>query len=186
MYVGETTNDYVKGYFYIASSDGAAEPTYSWVSMVDDVPTNSSKNLVTSDGVYQVTPLTRSNGSRSAIGGEGCSASGTNAFAYGANCSATANRAVAFGRTTVANSGEMMSIGRFNSPNNGDIFNIGNGSSTNARSNIVEVNSTSLNVNGAITQNGTPVLTSAGTLPVFSYDPATKTLTYAAGSLPSA
>lgn len=30
QYVGETTNDYVKGYFYIASSDGAAEPAYSW------------------------------------------------------------------------------------------------------------------------------------------------------------
>lgn len=34
MYVGATNNNYVQGCFYTASTDGAAEPTYSWVKIV--------------------------------------------------------------------------------------------------------------------------------------------------------
>ena len=33
MYVGATGNGYTQGCFYIASTDGAAEPTYSWVKI---------------------------------------------------------------------------------------------------------------------------------------------------------
>lgn len=33
MYVGATDANYTQGWFYIASSDGAAEPTYSWVHL---------------------------------------------------------------------------------------------------------------------------------------------------------
>ena len=33
MYVGATGNGYTQGCFYIASTDGAAEPTYSWVQI---------------------------------------------------------------------------------------------------------------------------------------------------------
>lgn len=33
MYVGATGNGYIQGCFYIAATDGAAEPTYSWVKI---------------------------------------------------------------------------------------------------------------------------------------------------------
>jgi hypothetical protein len=33
MYVGATGNGYTQGCFYIASTDGAAEPTYSWAKI---------------------------------------------------------------------------------------------------------------------------------------------------------
>jgi hypothetical protein len=33
MYVGATGNGYTQGCFYIASTDGAAEPTYSWIQI---------------------------------------------------------------------------------------------------------------------------------------------------------
>ena len=36
MYVGTTGNGYTQGCFYIASTDGAAEPTYSWVQIGED------------------------------------------------------------------------------------------------------------------------------------------------------
>lgn len=47
QYVGMTNANYTQGYFYIASSDEAAEPTYSWV------------NLATQDG-YSETVLYKS------------------------------------------------------------------------------------------------------------------------------
>ena len=48
----------------------------------------------------------------------------------------------------------MMAVGTYNAPRNGDLFNIGNGSSNNDRSNILEANLTSVNVNGNIQRDG--------------------------------
>lgn len=181
MYVGTTDANYTKGYFYIASSDGAAEPTYSWVSMVDTTPTSGSNNFVTSDGIYQRTPFMRGTGSNSAIS-PGCTATKASSVAFGDICNATGSISLATGRHTTASgqyscsfnsyttaSGNyssvfgtgtsatqhaMMAIGTSNKPRTGDLFNIGNGTGNDARSNIVEVNSTELNVNGDIKRNG--------------------------------
>ena len=108
QYVGETTNDYVKGYFYIASSDGADEPTYSWVSMVDNTPINGSKNFVTSGAVYSRTPLMRGTGNRSAVGGYQTSATASNCISYGANTVASGAQSVAFGAGTQATNADQM------------------------------------------------------------------------------
>ena len=102
----------------------------------DTTPTSGSANAVTSDGVYKATPFLRATGARSVKGGEAGNASGNNAFAFGIANQAPNNNMVAFGK--------------YNSSRTGDLFNIGNGTGLNARSNILEVNDTSANVNGDI------------------------------------
>lgn len=200
QYVGETTNDYVKGYFYIASSDGAAEPTYSWVSMVDDVPTSGSKNFVSSSGVAAVV-RNGTGGSRSVILGASPSSTATSAdcLAFGNACNATGNRSIALGDFAIASGSYSAAIGlrvassqtcqfscgKYNKTRTGDLFNIGNGVNGDNRSNILEANSTSVNVNGAITQNGTPVLVNAGTLPSLVYDSENEIFEFNPGTLPS-
>ena len=154
QYVGETTNDYVKGYFYIASSDGADEPTYSWVSMVDNTPINGSKNFVTSGAVYSRTPLMRGTGNRSAVGGYQTSATASNCISYGANTVASGAQSVAFGAGTQATNADQMSIGIYNRSRSGDLFNVGCGSGPNDRRNILEANYSSFNVNGNIQRDG--------------------------------
>lgn len=167
MYVGETTNDYVKGYFYIASSDGAAEPTYSWVSMVDDTPTLGSMNAVTSNGVAIL--ARKGTGGGMILGSSPYStATSAHSLAFGNACNATGNRSIALGDFAVAsgsystaiglrlNSSQtnQFSIGKYNKSRVGDLFNIGNGVSGDNRSNILEANSTSVNINGDIQRNG--------------------------------
>lgn len=154
MYVGETTNDYVKGYFYIASSDGAAEPTYSWVSMVDNTPTRGSKNLISSNAVYQKTPWERGSYENTAHIGRYSAATNYNTVAMGYYASASGDGAIAAGSFARSNQPGMFSCGKCNSPRSGDIFNVGNGTSNNSRSNIIEANETSMNVNGDIQRDG--------------------------------
>lgn len=117
---------------------------------MDTVPTQGSANAVTSDGIYKVTPLSRGTGNNSAVGGTLATATSQNTFAFGYNVSATANQAVAFGNGTQANQAVLFACGKYNSAQSGDLFNIGNGSAPGSRSNILEVNSTEMNVNGDI------------------------------------
>ena len=140
----------------------------------DTTPTSGSANAVTSDGIYQRTPLERGTGINSAVGGTKDSFTG-----------ATAQDAFSYGYKNIANQNSMMAIGKYNSPRSGDLFNIGNGRTGSDRSNIVEVNENSMNVNGAITQNGTPVLVNAGTLLSLVYDSETGIIEFDAGTLPS-
>lgn len=106
----------------------------------DTVPTSGSANAVTSDGIYQVTPLSRGSGEDSATQ---------------KNCSASGKRSIAFGDNTRSLQNYLVSLGRYSTGGkSGDLFNIGNGTDNNNRSNIVEINSTELNVNGDIKKNG--------------------------------
>ena len=131
------------------------------------------------------TGMTNATGDYSVAMGGAMTASGANSFAVNSDTRATGASSTAMGYGTYANQPAMTAIGKNNAPRTGDLFNIGNGTGVNATSNIVEVNSTSMNVNGAITQNNTPVLVNAGTLPSLTYDSATEALTFSAGTLPS-
>ena len=125
----------------------------------DTTPTSGSGNAVTSDGIYKYVYNNSSNwkrgaGYQSAVLGEGSpTASGRDSISVGSYTSSTANYGVSMGNHTVASKTYMLSIGAYNSPREGDLFNIGNGIQ-NARSNILEVNSTSMNVNGTIQRDG--------------------------------
>ena len=179
----------------------------------DTTPTSGSANAVTSNGIYAL--IHRGTGYESIVMGHGTYASADNSVAMGYDATASGVCSTAMGYNTTADgdysvamgnstqtSGDYSTtmgygtyaeenystaIGKFNKQRTGDLFNIGNGTSYegNARSNILEVNSTSMNVNGAITQNNTPVLVNAGTLPSLTYDSATEALTFSAGTLPS-
>lgn len=46
QYVGNTTETYTQGCFYVCVSDGAATPTYSW-NLIDQVPDNAILNVGT-------------------------------------------------------------------------------------------------------------------------------------------
>lgn len=105
----------------------------------DTTPTSGSANAVTSDGIYKRTPIARGTGQNAAYGGYLSSASGNTSFAYGHGVSATVYGVAAFGR--------------YNITAEDDLFVVGNGV-YNARSNILEVNSTSANVNGDIQRDG--------------------------------
>ena len=155
---------------------------------VDTTPTSGSVNFVTSDGIYKNTA-----GKKIAYGGEAFNnyvgvnaneASGQHSHAEGYATTASGQYSHASGSYTRATQKNMTAIGTFNSPRTNDLFNIGNGSTV-GRSNIVEVNHTSMNVNGAITQNGTPVLVDAGTLPSLVYDSENEIFEFNPGTLPS-
>ena len=151
----------------------------------DTTPTSGSANAVTSDGIYKVTPLRRGKATGAVEGGTG-SAYGIHSFSFGSATLSQGNYSVAFGdhTSTGASATSLVVCGKYNVSSNTDLFEIGNGSST-ARSNIVEVNSTEMNVNGAITQNGTPVLVNAGTLPSLVYDSENEIFEFNPGTLPS-
>lgn len=136
---------------------------------VDTTPTSGSANFVTSDGVYKRTPWGRGTGSPSAIMGNshttasgmsavamGRSSRATNSetFAAGYYAAATGTYSSAFGFNVQANSDSSHVVGRNNRYKSGDLFEVGNGSSINNLSNIIEVNQTSLNVNGDIQRDG--------------------------------
>lgn len=153
QYVGTSDSNYKQGWNYVAVSDGAAEPTYNWQALMDSVPTSGSNNPVTSDGIYQRTPLYRStNGGAQA--GNGSQANISGSIAVGSYARATGSASAAFGSTTSAAYTAMMAVGVANNPRNGDFFEVGNGTNASNRSNIVEVDSTSLNVNGDIKRDG--------------------------------
>lgn len=84
-------------------------------------------------------------------------ASGHCSHAEGYFSTASGQYSHASGVDTQANQDNMTAIGKYNSPRTGDLFNIGNGASDNARSNILEANNTSVNVNGDITRNSVPM-----------------------------
>lgn len=121
----------------------------------DATPINGSANAVTSKGIYDL--IHKGSGVFAiAIGAtpsSGTTASGVYSTAMGCANSASGAGSTAMGYYTTANQEHMTAMGQYNSPRAGDLFNIGNGAK-NARSNIVEVNSTSLNVNGDIKRNG--------------------------------
>lgn len=80
--------------------------------------------------------------------------SGVGSTAMGQYANASGAGSTAMGYSTKATQNYMTAMGKYNSPKTGDLFEIGKGTADNARSNIVEVNSTSLNVNGDIKKNG--------------------------------
>jgi hypothetical protein len=149
----------------------------------DTTPTRGSVNAVTSDGIYKRTPWARGGGagSASAVGGNGaCIASGDYSAAFGSNAEATGKNSLSFGYyskasnmytvatgyNTQASQLYMVAIGRENKPRYGDLFNIGNG--YNSRSNIVEVNSTSANVNGNLQMHGVNLPVPYTTMPTIT------------------
>ena len=120
------------------------------------------------------------------------------AHAEGYHAYATGKYSHAEGYYTEATDDYSHASGKFNDFQSGDLFEIGNGTANNARSNIVEVSSTYLNVNGDIKKNGTAIgalafkssatgtaLTSAGTLPSLTYDSVNNRLVFDAGTLPT-
>ena len=162
----------------------------------DTTPTSGSTNAVTSDGIYAVTPSKRGTGAHSVVSETGnstatkelsiafgyeCQATGARAFAQGQIAKAIADYSSAIGYNTtasglfahalnyytLASQPYMTAIGAFNKPRTGDLFNIGNGSGD-SRSNIVEVNRTSLNVNGDIKINNVAIPTSYATMPTIT------------------
>jgi hypothetical protein len=119
----------------------------------DATPKSGSANAVTSKGIYEL--IHKGSGINAIAIGSDASARGNSSVALGFGTVASGDSSAAMGFYTTASYTSMTAIGKNNSPRFGDLFEIGNGTGSNARSNIVEVNSTSLNVNGDIKKNGT-------------------------------
>ena len=228
QYVGTSDSNYKQGWNYVAVSDGAEPPTYSWQALMDTTPTSGSTNAVASDGIYAAlsgkqdaltfdnyptsgsnNPVTsnglyniahKGSGSRAVVlgsesayaGGDYGIASGYRCYArakysvcggadsnvsagamygiaFGYNCISTANYGIAIGSGINADQANLTAFGKYNSSRTGDLFNIGNGDS-NARSNIVEVNATEMNVNGDIGINNIAIPIPYTTMPTITAD----------------
>jgi hypothetical protein len=105
----------------------------------DTTPTSGSNNPVTSDGINHLIRKGSSGYNTIVLGNTKNTSTGTNSLAVG------------YG--TQASQPYMTAIGYWNKPRANDLFNIGCGAQINRR-NIVEVNSTSMNVNGNIQRDG--------------------------------
>lgn len=176
QYVGASDSNYKQGWNYVAVSDGAAEPTYSWQALMDSVPTSGSANAVTSDGIYQsINDLSMSvtkriaggaNNTAVKLGNQGYSgASYTLTFGYASNAAGLGG--IALGEGTYAQT-FTLACGRYNASYSDSRFVVGNGTSASNRSNIVEVNATSMNVNGDIQKNGVSLPTPYTTMPTIT------------------
>lgn len=175
QYVGTTDSNYKQGWDYVAVSDGATPPVYSWSPLMDTTPTNGSANAVTSGGIANLirkgstTNAVRmgsstSSGTYTLSQGDGSTASGYAACAIN-NGKASGNYTFAQGTGTTASNTNMAAFGKYNSVVSGDLFEIGNGASSSDKSNILEVSPTALNVNGAIKANGVAYITPYTTMP---------------------
>ena len=107
----------------------------------DTTPTSGSANAVTSDGIYKLVRKDTGNGTVVIGGGVGL---------------------------WTHSQPNMVVCGQYNTARNNDIFEIGAGVNSNNRSNIVEVNSTELNVNGEIKKNGVSLPTPYTTMPTIT------------------
>lgn len=141
---------------------------------------------------------TEASGDYSHAEGRYSEAVGTHSHAEGFMAYALGYSSHAEGYYTEATDDYSHVSGKFNDFQEGDLFEIGNGTDDDERSNIVEVSSTYLNVNGDIKKNGTAIgalafkssatgtaLTSAGTLPSLTYDSVNNRLVFDAGTLPT-
>lgn len=91
--------------------------------------------------------------------GNATTASGNGSHAEGISTTASGTSSHAGGYYTIANKEASTAIGKYNvaDTNVTHLLIIGNGTSTDARSNILEVSNTKMNVNGDIQQNGVPI-----------------------------
>lgn len=159
--------------------------------------------------------MSNAKGEESHAEGNTTEATGGASHAEGSNTTASGHYSHAEGYHTVALGDGSHASGKYNDFQTGDLFEIGNGTDDHHRSNIVEVSSTYLNVNGDLKKNGvalgslsmqssasgsytpegsvavTPTTSSisavatVGTLPSMIYDSANESITFDPGTLPT-
>lgn len=216
---GNPVNDVGKKYYFSGVSKGEIFNAYSGVfankasgisSHAEGLGTTASGDESHAEG-----DRTTASGNSSHAEGNQTTASGNRSHAEGQSTTASGNESHAEGVGTVASEQASHVSGKYNDFKTGDLFEIGNGTSRNARSNIVEVSSTYLNVNGDLKKNGialgslsmqssasgsytpegsvavTPTTSSisavatVGTLPSMIYDSANESITFDPGTLPT-
>ena len=139
------SNNTLKGEIFNNYTNNKATGNYSHA---EGHYTQATGNYSHAEGYY-----TKATGDYSHAEGWSTTASGESSHAEGYVSTASGKLSRAMGEYTIASQRNMTAIGKYNSPRTGDLFNIGNGSST-TRSNILEANSTSVNINGDIQKNG--------------------------------
>lgn len=117
------------------------------------------------EGAHAEGSTTTASGDFSHAEGAMTTASAIDAHAEGASTTASGAASHAEGVGTVASEQASHVSGKYNDFQTGDLFEIGNGTDDQHRSNIVEVSSTYLNVNGAIKANGVAYITPYTTMP---------------------
>lgn len=180
QYVGTTDSTYTKGWNYVAVSDGAAEPTYSWAALMDSTPTSGSNNPVTSGGIYTALSgkqdtltfdTTPTSGSVNAVTSGGVyniirkGSTSTSVVLGSTSNQSSGSSSVSCGYYTKATNNNMLVCGVYNESNSGLLFTVGNGSAGNARSNILEAGYNRVNVNGSLQINNVSIPTPYTTMP---------------------
>ena len=201
---GEIFNCYMGNGENIAS--GAYSHAEGWMTTASNDEAHAEGYSTIASGVYSHAEgeLTTSSGNASHAEGWSTTASGNFSHTEGNNTSAIGAASHAGGEHTIANTEASTVIGRYNvadgtsSSDPKHLLIVGNGLTDNNRSNILEVSSTYLNVNGDIKKNGVALgslamkssasgtaVTTVGTLPSLTYDSTTESFTFSAGTLPT-
>lgn len=153
---GEIFNDYTNNVASGSSShaEGSHCAATKQHAHAEGSSTNASGDYSHAEGL-----TTTAGGNSAHAEGVLCSASGYAAHAEGETTTASGEGSHAEGIGTRASGAASHVSGKYNDFQPGDLFEIGNGTSDNARSNIVEVSPTYLNINGAIKANGVAIPT---------------------------
>ena len=160
--IGEIFNTYTGQYKNSATAEGShAEGSSTTAS---GIYSHAEGAGTTAQGV-----ASHAEGGSMAVG-DRSHAEGMNTRSYGAYSHAEGIATIARGsashaggNSTIANTANSTAIGKFNAADGTEVsdpkhlFIIGNGTSDNARSNIVEVSETDMNVNGDISRNSVPM-----------------------------
>lgn len=133
----------------------------------DTVPKKGSTNAVTSDGVASLIRWTDMYKTSISLGSARVDNS-NHALGFGEGTHIFGHNAVGLGYHISASKNSMFGCGRYNANSNNSLFEIGNGTNNNARSNIVEVDATSMNVNGDIQINNVAIPIPYATMPTIT------------------
>ena len=154
----EGSRSEASGYYSHAEGGGTAPTDHTTASgassHAEGIATTAS-----GEGAHAEGAGTTASGDFSHAEGAMTTASAIDAHAEGASTTASGAASHAEGVGTVASEQASHVSGKYNDFQTGDLFEIGNGTDANNRSNIVEVSSTYLNVNGAIKANGVNIPT---------------------------
>ena len=161
--VASGTCSHAEGSGVTASGDFSHSEGYNTIASYSYAHAEGFVTTASGQGSHAECGYTTASGYCSHAEGGDTIASGQCSHAEGAGTEASALASHANGLYTIANSQASTAIGKYNvadgtsSSDPKHLFIIGNGTDENARSNILEVDTTSLNVNGDIQRNGVSI-----------------------------
>ena len=169
------TGSHAEGYMTSAvGSNSHAEGRYN-VARVNGAHAEGYHTSAIGLSTHSEGEITIASGNESHAEGRETVAIGANSHAEGYQTSAVGERSHSEGRYTITDTQYQHVEGQFNAPATGALHVIGNGTSTAKRSNVWEVYTSGVNVNGNLIASGVNIINAVNALNDFMFDTATPT-----------